>query len=218
MTSLGPDSMNFSALRILSIPRVQIYWEAILSRSLINYFVTYILKFSIHFLNRIIISSVIFAFPSRDAQGGQRQTLRNPQRMRWHLWQSISGCRRGHSSCYSRDMNSVQEDICSAKAFHSLRISLLFQNYWFLDCRRSVWHSRLRAVKEMVAQEKEAPTQPSTWRKNEGECFKNPPNQPLFTFKVNPNVANLLPAKTAKLAPEHTICALARLGQDLTHG
>ena len=33
-----------------------------------------------------------------------------------------------------------------------------------------------------------------------------------------PNVANLLPAKTAKLAPEHAICALARLGQDLTYG
>ena len=31
-----------------------------------------------------------------------------------------------------------------------------------------------------------------------------------------PNAANLLPAKTAKLAPEYAICALARLGQDLT--
>ena len=35
---------------------------------------------------------------------------------------------------------------------------------------------------------------------------------------LNPNVANLLPAKTAKLAPEHAICALARLGQDFTYG
>jgi hypothetical protein len=26
------------------------------------------------------------------------------------------------------------------------------------------------------------------------------------------------PAKTVKLAPEHAICALARLGQDLTYG
>jgi len=28
--------------------------------------------------------------------------------------------------------------------------------------------------------------------------------------RVNPNVANLLPAKTAELAPEHAICAFAR--------
>jgi hypothetical protein len=31
-------------------------------------------------------------------------------------------------------------------------------------------------------------------------------------------VANLLPAKTVKLAPEHAICALARRGQDFTYG
>ena len=35
---------------------------------------------------------------------------------------------------------------------------------------------------------------------------------------INPNVAALLPAKTAKLAPVHAICALAGLGQDLTYG
>ena len=35
---------------------------------------------------------------------------------------------------------------------------------------------------------------------------------------LNPNVANLLPAKTAKLAPGNAICALTRLRQDLTYG
>ena len=32
----------------------------------------------------------------------------------------------------------------------------------------------------------------------------------VTSARANPNVANLLPAKTAKLAPENTICALAR--------
>ena len=39
-----------------------------------------------------------------------------------------------------------------------------------------------------------------------------------FVLRLYPNVANLLPAKTAKLAPEQAICALARLGQDFTYG
>ncbi len=41
---------------------------------------------------------------------------------------------------------------------------------------------------------------------------------PVRIAQSNPNVVNLLPAKTAKLAPEHAICALARLGQDFTYG
>ena len=36
--------------------------------------------------------------------------------------------------------------------------------------------------------------------------------------RIYPNVADLLPAKTAKLAPVHAVCARARLGQDLTYG
>ena len=44
------------------------------------------------------------------------------------------------------------------------------------------------------------------------------PPYATMLLDLYPNIANLLPAKTVKLAPEHAICALARLGQDLTYG